>query len=81
MKFKYTLDQRINYQITISGILNSNWSDWMDKMIVTVEVESDGSSVSTLIGTLDQAALQGLLRKLYYLGFPLISVNSTQSQQ
>ena len=31
--------------------------------------------VTTLIGAFDQAALQGLLRRLYSLGLPLISVN------
>ena len=31
--------------------------------------------VTILTGTVDQAALQGLLRKLYSLGLPLISVN------
>jgi hypothetical protein len=39
--------------------------------------ESDDGDlpVSTLIGTFDQAALQGILRSLYSLGLPLISVN------
>ena len=32
------------------------------------------SASSTLIGTFDQAALQGLLRRLHSLGLPLISV-------
>ena len=36
----------------------------------------DGRPVTTLMGTLDQAALQGLLRRLYSLGILLISVNS-----
>jgi hypothetical protein len=35
---------------------------------------ADGSPFSTLIGVVDQAALQGLLRRLYSLGIPLISV-------
>ena len=50
---------------------------WCDGMAVEVEREDDGSSVTTLTGTVaDQAALQGLLGKLYALGLPLISVNS-----
>lgn len=36
----------------------------------------DGPFVSTITGVFDQAALQGLLRRLYSLGFPLICVNS-----
>jgi hypothetical protein len=35
---------------------------------VTVNSNRDGLLVSTLIGTFDQAALQGLLRRLYSLG-------------
>ena len=34
----------------------------------------DGAPVSTLTGKVDQAALHGLLRRLYSLGLPLISV-------
>jgi hypothetical protein len=44
-------------------------------MTVTVESEGDGPPVTTLTGTVDQAALHGLLRRLYSLGLPLISVN------
>ena len=33
-----------------------------------------GHPVTTLTGRLNQAALQGLLRQLYSLGLPLISV-------
>jgi len=34
-----------------------------------------------MTGTLDQAALQGLLRRLYSLGLPLISVNCVNVAQ
>ena len=81
MRQKITLDQRLAYQIKVSGILIKNWIDWMDEMVITVEVEGDGPPVSTLTVTVDQAALQGLLRRLYYLGYLLISVNSIQSHE
>jgi hypothetical protein len=35
--------------------------------------------VTTLTGAVDQAALHGLLRRLYSLGLPLISVNCVAS--
>jgi len=45
-------------------------------MTITVESEGDGPPVTTLTGVVaDQAALHGLLRRLYLLGLPLISVN------
>jgi len=43
-------------------------------MTVTVGSEVDGLPVTTLTCKVDQAALQGLLRRLYSLGLPLISV-------
>jgi len=43
-------------------------------MTIKVESECDGLPVTILTGTVDQAALQGLLRRLYSLGSPLISV-------
>jgi hypothetical protein len=44
-------------------------------MEIDVDSAGDGPPVTTLTGALDQAALQGLLRRLYSLGLPLISVN------
>jgi hypothetical protein len=43
-------------------------------MEIAVDREGDGPPVTTLTGVPDQAALQGLLRRLYSLGLPLISV-------
>jgi hypothetical protein len=71
---KLTLDQPVTYQIKVPGELDDSWSDWACGMAITVESEGDGPPVTTLTGTIDQAALQGLLRRLYSLGLPLISV-------
>ena len=78
---KFTLDQPINYQIKIAGRPSENWSDWINEMDNQVEADASGFTTTTLTGTLDQAALIGLLRQLYYLGFPLISVNCIQSRR
>jgi len=73
---KLTLDQPATYQIKVPGHLNTSWSEWAGGMTITVESEGDGLPVTTLTGAVaDQAALQGLLRRLYSLGLPLISVN------
>jgi hypothetical protein len=71
---KLTLDYAARYQIKIPGHISENWADWVDGIKVTVESESDDRPVTVLSGTLDQADLQGLLRRLYALGLPLISV-------
>jgi len=81
MRNKLTLDQTLVYQIKISGQLSENWLDWMENMVIEVECMDDGLPVTNLTGTVDQAALIGLLRQLYYLGFPLISVNYIQSDE
>ena len=77
-KQKPTLDRPITYQIKVPGHLDESWSEWDERMTITVESEGDGPPVTTLTGTVDQAALQGLLRRLYSLGLPLISVNCVE---
>ena len=73
-KQKLTLDQPVTYQIKVPGGLDKSRQDWAEEMTVIVESDEDGQPVTTLSGILDQAALLGLLRRLYSLGLPLISV-------
>ena len=72
---KLTLDQPIPYEIVVPGHLDCSFSEWVGGMSVTVESDQDGLPTTTLTGEFDQATLQGLLRRLYSLGLPLISVN------
>lgn len=76
-----TLDQPVKYEIKVPGHLDESWMDWDGRMNVKVGYEDDGRPVTTLTGTVDQAALQGLLRRLYSLGLPLISVNCVECGQ
>jgi len=71
---KLTLHRPAVYEIKVPGELDESWTDWNGKMTVTVEREGEGPPVTTLTGVLDQAALHSLLRRLYSLGLPLISV-------
>jgi hypothetical protein len=73
---KLTLDRPATYQIQVLGHMDKSWSDWAGGM--TIAIEGDDLPVTTLTGTVDQAALQGLLRRLYSLGLPLISVHWIQ---
>jgi hypothetical protein len=75
---KLTLDRPVTYEIRVPGELDASWSDWAGGMAITVEGEGQGPAVTTLTGTIDQAALQGLLRRLYSLGLPLISVRCVE---
>ena len=71
---KLTLYQPATYQIKVPGILEENWADWAGGMLITIESDDDDLAITTLTGTFDQAALLGLLRRLYSMGLPLISV-------
>jgi hypothetical protein len=73
-----TLDQPAAYQIKVPGHLDESWSDWAGGITDTVESDGDGLPFTTLTGTVDQAALQSLLRRLYSLGLPLISVTCVE---
>jgi hypothetical protein len=80
-KQKLTLDRPAVYQIKVPGELDESWTDWDGKMTVTVESDEKGPPVTTLTGTVDQAALHSLLRRLYSLGLPLISVIWVECEQ
>jgi hypothetical protein len=52
-------DEWVVYQIRVKGVLDESWSDWTGGMTLTV----------------DEAALHSVLRRLYSLALPLISVH------
>jgi len=64
------LDQAAVYQIQVRGKLDESWSDWLSGMTITSE-----SGITTLTGPVaDQAALRGLLSKIWDLNLTLVSV-------
>jgi hypothetical protein len=78
----FTLDAPATYRITIQGRLDDSWSDHFGGMIIRVEREADGSSLTVLTGRLvDQAALYGVLNALYGLGFALLSVERVPTEE
>ena len=80
-KQKLSLDRPATYQIKVPGHLDESWSEWAGGMAITVESEGAGPPVTTLTGIVDQAALQSLLRRLYSLGLPLLSVNLADAEE
>ncbi len=77
---KVTLDQPATYRIRIQGALDSHWAEYFEDMQIAVETADDGSAITTLTGQLpDQAAVQGVLQKLYNLGFPLIAAEKIEN--
>ncbi len=62
------------YEIEVQGRIGERWAHWFDDMRVGIRGEAQGT-VTTLTGEVaDQAALLGLLQKLYTLGLPLLRV-------
>ena len=75
------LDQPARYEIKVPGRLEEHWSEWLEGMTVTVESGDQVPTITTLTGEVsDQAALQGLINRLYSMGLSLISVNLLPSR-
>jgi len=67
----HEFDQSAAYQIRLTGVIDSSWSDWFDGFSITVQ-----GNETVLVGrVIDQAALHGILAKINDLGLSLISVN------
>jgi hypothetical protein len=59
------------YQIRARGQLDESWSDWLGGLTITPQ--PDGTTL--LCGSIvDQAALHGILDRLYGLNLPILSV-------
>ena len=63
------------YQIRIGGRLSKNWAEWFDGLSIT-HTENDETLLTGPV--VDQAALQGLFKKIRDLGLPLLSVNPVE---
>ena len=69
------LSQPAVYRIVVGGRLDERWSAWFDDMDLVVECSEDGTTITTLTGTVaDQPALHGLLARVRDLGLSLLLV-------
>jgi hypothetical protein len=68
--------QPIFYQIRIKGHLSPQWTDWFERLTITLEDNGETLLTGPVV---DQAALYGLLKKVRDLGLPLISVNPVKA--
>ena len=76
---KLGLDKPGTYEIKVPGRLEEDWSEWFEGMTITVEAGTDCPTITTLTGIVtDEAALQGLLDRLYSLGLRLLSVRRVE---
>lgn len=70
-----TPDSSTLYRIIVLGRLEEKWADWLNGRVESIE-PADERNNRTLIIVLvpDQAALRGILNKLWDLNLTLISV-------
>jgi hypothetical protein len=70
-----------HYQIVVLGELGSNWADWLGEVLFDSCYQSNNSGMTTIIGAVpDQAALRGLLNKLWDLNLTLVSINFVEDK-
>ena len=77
---RLTLDRPVQYRVQVPGHLDPSWVDWLGDVQVDFSCDKDGEFITTLTGLMDQAALIGLLRRLYAWGLPLISVTHLEEK-
>jgi hypothetical protein len=63
-------DERMVYQIRITGQLGREWTDWLEGLAITLDNNGDTLLTCPIV---DQAALYGVLKKVR-VGVPLVSV-------
>ncbi len=71
---------RAIYEIQVQGELDRGWENWFSGLAVTLTYASEQPATTTLIGPVaDQAALRGMLCKLWDLNLTLISVRRVEA--
>jgi hypothetical protein len=65
------------FEIHVKGHLNSNWSDWLEGLDITL-LDNGEMILSGVVA--DQAALMGILDKLNRLNLTLRSVNEVRKK-
>ena len=81
MTRKDNVDQVETYRIEIEGRLNEDWSDWFGGLAISTE-EREGTPTTTLTGTVvDQAALHGILNRIWNLSLKVISVIRIETEE
>ena len=75
MRDTLKIDQPATYRIQVAGYLDENWSTRLGGLTISIDNQDDDKVITTLSGALiDQAALFGVLKALYDMRLPLLSV-------
>ena len=74
-EYKLTVDNTATYCIQVVGYLDENWSVRLGGLKINSSSQKGKRAITTLSGSLtDQAALFGVLKALYDMRLPLLSV-------
>ncbi len=75
-----TVDKSASYCIRVIGNLDESWSNRLGGMSITSSSQEGKQSITTLSGSIiDQAALFGVLKALYDMRMPLLSVECLET--
>jgi hypothetical protein len=68
-------EKPLMYRIRVQGSLDPNWSAWLESMSIVAEQQPNGCNSTVLTGrVVDQAALRGILTRIWDLNLDVISV-------
>jgi hypothetical protein len=77
---QFAMTEQDRYQIQVQGWIGERWTNWFEGMTMTYEGTKDDSPIVILTGPVaDQAALRGLLTKIWDLNLTLISVTRVET--
>jgi len=75
MKTQRSMSAPASYEIRVAGHLSANWATRFEGLSMRHEPEGE----TVLSGSLDQAALHGVLVRIRDLGMNLIAVNRVEA--
>ena len=74
--------QPVVYRIKVQGRLDASWAEWFNGMSIKTHAAPDDTVITTLTGSIaDQAALRGVLTRLWNLNLAVISVNQVKNRR
>jgi hypothetical protein len=81
-QYRLTMSDPAEYRVCVQGAIERSWMELFARMKVSYRNVATPNAVTVLTGdVLDQAALMGLLNRLYGLGLPLVSVQWRRSKE
>ena len=78
-EYKLTIDKPATYCIRVAGYLDESWSARMGGLEINPSSKEGKQTITTLSGSIiDQAALFGVLKSIYDMRLPLLSVECVE---